>query len=116
MQKKWLPKLTVFGKWTIIILLAFILIWPLTVGLYWAVYKGYTAIDRTRFADLDAMRLVYPPKNSAIRALVARSQRPRRRMPWDECGESGAIALFAVWLCLYAEHGIDKCLCYVSCG
>ena len=49
MQKKWLPKLTVFGKWTIIVLLAFILIWPLTIGIYWGVYKGYTAIDATRF-------------------------------------------------------------------
>lgn len=45
--------MTTFAKWTIIILLAFILIWPLTVGLYWIVYKGYTAIDRTRFPDLD---------------------------------------------------------------
>lgn len=49
MQKKWLPKLTVFSKWTIIILLAFILIWPLTIGIYWGVYRGYTAIDATRF-------------------------------------------------------------------
>lgn len=45
--------MTTFAKWTIIILLAFILIWPLTVGVYWIVYKGYTAIDRTRFPDLD---------------------------------------------------------------
>ena len=44
-----LPKMTTFGKWTVMILLAFILIWPLTVGLYWLVYKGYTAIDQTRF-------------------------------------------------------------------
>jgi len=44
-----LPKMTKFGKWTIIILLAFILIWPLTVGIYWTIYQGYTAIDPTRF-------------------------------------------------------------------
>ena len=44
-----LPKMTKFGKWTIIILLAFILIWPLTVGVYWAIYQGYAAIDPTRF-------------------------------------------------------------------
>ena len=44
-----MPKLTTFGKWTIILLLAFILIWPLTVGIYWGGYKGYTAIDATRF-------------------------------------------------------------------
>lgn len=49
MQKKLIPKMTTFGKWTIILLLAFILIWPLTVGVYWGVYKGYTAIDATRF-------------------------------------------------------------------
>jgi len=41
--------MTTFGKWTIILLLAFILIWPLTVGVYWGVYKGYTAIDAMRF-------------------------------------------------------------------
>ena len=49
MQKKLIPKMTTFGKWTIIILLAFILIWPLTVGIYWGVYKGFTALDATRF-------------------------------------------------------------------
>ena len=53
MEKQMLPKMTTFGKWTVMVLLAFILIWPLTVGLYWAVYNGYTAIDRTRFPDLD---------------------------------------------------------------
>lgn len=53
MEKVRLQKMTIFSKWTIIILLAFILIWPLTVGLYWIVYKGYTAIDRTRFDGLD---------------------------------------------------------------
>ena len=41
--------MTTFGKWSVIILLAFILIWPLTVCIYWGVYKGYTAIDSTRF-------------------------------------------------------------------
>jgi hypothetical protein len=53
MEKLRLPKMTTFGKWTVIILLAFILIWPLTVGFYWLVYEGYTAIDQTRFPDLD---------------------------------------------------------------
>ena len=48
-QKKWQLKLTFLGKWTIIVLLAFILIWPLTIGIYWGVYKGYTAIDAMRF-------------------------------------------------------------------
>ena len=49
MQKKLIPKMTTFGKWSVIILLAFILIWPLTVGIYWGLYKGYTTIDVTRF-------------------------------------------------------------------
>jgi hypothetical protein len=49
MQKSLIPKMTVFGKWSVIILLAFILIWPLTVGIYWGIYKGYTLIDPTRF-------------------------------------------------------------------
>ncbi|MGD8492406.1 MAG: DUF2333 family protein [Desulfobacterales bacterium] len=49
MLKKLKPKLTTFGKWTIIVLLAFILIWPLTVGIYWGAYKGYTMIDPTQF-------------------------------------------------------------------
>jgi len=49
MEKPPLPKLTKLGKWVILILLAFILIWPLSVGLYGSVYKLYTAIDRTRF-------------------------------------------------------------------
>ena len=29
-----------YAKWTLIIVLAFFLIWPLTVGLYWLVYQG----------------------------------------------------------------------------
>ena len=49
MQKFLIPKMTSFGKWSVIVLLAFILIWPLTVGIYWGVYKGYTTIDPTRF-------------------------------------------------------------------
>ncbi|MGD9237663.1 MAG: hypothetical protein PVF09_13355, partial [Desulfobacterales bacterium] len=48
------PKLTTFGKWTIIVLLAFILIWPLTVGIYWGVYKAFTAVDATRFPWLSS--------------------------------------------------------------
>ncbi|MDX1709262.1 MAG: DUF2333 family protein [Desulfobacterales bacterium] len=49
MKSKLLPKMTTFGKWTMIALLAFILIWPLTIGIYWGVYKSYTAIDATQF-------------------------------------------------------------------
>ena len=49
MQIKLIPKMTTFGKWSVIALLAFILIWPLTVGIYWGVYKGYTLIDPAEF-------------------------------------------------------------------
>jgi len=45
--------MTKFGKWAVLILLSFILIWPLSVGLYWTVYKAYTIIDPTQFPDLD---------------------------------------------------------------
>ncbi len=47
------PKMTKFGKWTVLFLLAFILIWPLSAGLYWIIYNAYTVIDQTRFAELD---------------------------------------------------------------
>jgi hypothetical protein len=51
--KSLLPTMTKFGKWVVLILLAFILIWPLSIGLYWTVYKGYTMLDPTRFPELD---------------------------------------------------------------
>jgi hypothetical protein len=54
MDKLGLPKMTAFGKWTAMILLAFILIWPLTVGAYWLVYKCYTMIDQAKFPRLDS--------------------------------------------------------------
>ena len=53
MDKSLVPKMTKFGKWMVLILLAFILIWPLSAGLYWTVYKAYTILDQTRFAELD---------------------------------------------------------------
>jgi hypothetical protein len=53
MEKSLIPKMTKFGKWVVLILLAFILIWPLSAGLYWTVYKGYTILDQTRFPELD---------------------------------------------------------------
>ena len=53
MDKALVPKMTKFGKWMVLILLAFILIWPLSAGLYWTVYKGYTLLDQTRFPELD---------------------------------------------------------------
>jgi hypothetical protein len=52
-KKSLIPKMTKFGKWIALILLAFILIWPLSAGLYWTVYKMYTLIDPTRFPELD---------------------------------------------------------------
>ena len=53
LKKSLLPTMTKFGKWLVLILLAFILIWPLSAGLYWTVYKGYTILDPTRFPQLD---------------------------------------------------------------
>ncbi|CAB1083301.1 hypothetical protein JY97_05165 [Alkalispirochaeta odontotermitis] len=53
-KKSLIPKMTNFGKWLVLILLAFILIWPLSAGLYWTVYRAYTLVDPTRFRDLDA--------------------------------------------------------------
>jgi len=44
--------MTKFGKWVVVILLAFILIWPLSAGLYWTVYRAFTLVDTTRFPDL----------------------------------------------------------------
>lgn len=46
--------MTKFGRWLVLVLLAFILIWPLSAGLYWTVYRAYTLVDPTRFPDLDA--------------------------------------------------------------
>ena len=51
-KKSLIPKMTKFGKWIVLIMLAFILIWPLSAGLYWTVYKVYTLIDQTRFPEL----------------------------------------------------------------
>jgi hypothetical protein len=53
MEKSLIPKMTKFGKWVVLTLMAFILIWPLSAGLYWTVYKAYTIIDQTRFPELD---------------------------------------------------------------
>ena len=53
LEKSFIPKMTKFGKWAVLILLAFILIWPLSIGLYWTVYKAYTIVDPTRFPELD---------------------------------------------------------------
>lgn len=52
-RKSLIPKMTKFGKWAVISLLAFILIWPITVGVYWGVYKLYTLMDPTKFPELD---------------------------------------------------------------
>ena len=53
MIKSLIPNMTKFGKWAVLTLLAFILIWPLTAGFYWTVYKFYTAVDPARFSELD---------------------------------------------------------------
>ena len=43
-----IPTMTKFGKGVVLVLLAFILIWPLSAGLYWTVYRAYTLVDTTR--------------------------------------------------------------------
>jgi len=48
-----IPKMTKFGKWVVLILLTFILVWPLSAGLYWTIYKAYAFLDPTRFPGLD---------------------------------------------------------------
>lgn len=53
MEKPLIPKMTTFGKRLVLVLLAFFLIWPVTVGLCWIVYRGYTLIDQTKFPKLD---------------------------------------------------------------
>ena len=37
------------AKWALFIVLAFFLVWPATIGLYWLAYRGYTAIDPAKF-------------------------------------------------------------------
>ncbi len=64
-DKSLIPKMTKFGKWAVLMLLAFILIWPLSIGLYWTIYKGYTIVDRTRFPDLDENLTVLLQKTTA---------------------------------------------------
>ena len=48
------PRMTTFGKRVVLALLAFFLIWPLTLGAIWLVYKGYTMIDQTMFPEVNA--------------------------------------------------------------
>lgn len=52
-KKSLIPKMTTFGKWVVLVMLAFILIWPLSAGLYWSIYEVYTLVDQTRFPELD---------------------------------------------------------------
>lgn len=67
--------MTGLAKWTILILLAFILVWPLSIGLYWTVYKAYTILDPTRFPDLDSnisdlLKSTTPDSTSAQKGAV----------------------------------------------
>ena len=48
------PRMTTFGKRVVLALLAFFLIWPLTLGAIWLIYKGYTMVDQTMFPELNA--------------------------------------------------------------
>jgi hypothetical protein len=64
MEKSLIPKMTKFGKWVVLILLAFILVWPLSAGLYWTVYRAYTILDPTRFPELDEELTIVLQKTS----------------------------------------------------
>ena len=75
MEKSLIPTMTKFGKWVVLILMAFILIWPLSAGLYWTVYKGYTIIDQTRFPELtqniaDLLQKTTPSSSPAQKGAV----------------------------------------------
>ncbi len=76
--------MTNFGKWVVLILLAFILIWPLSAGLYWTVYRAYTLVDQTRFPDLDpnivALLQTTTPESAASQKGVALSASIRNRL------------------------------------
>ena len=48
------PRMTTFGKRVVLALMAFFLIWPLTLGAIWLIYRGYTMIDQTMFPLPDA--------------------------------------------------------------
>jgi hypothetical protein len=83
-ERSLLPKMTKFGKWTIIILLAFILIWPLTVGVYWAIYQGYISIDPTRFpfdeSKINSMLMETKPNAEEHRKGIALSAATTNRL------------------------------------
>ncbi len=75
MEKSLIPTMTKFGKWMVLTLMAFILIWPLSAGLYWTVYKGYTIIDQTRFPELtqniaDLLQKTTPSSSPAQKGAV----------------------------------------------
>lgn len=75
MENSLIPKMTKFGKWVVLTLMAFILIWPLSAGLYWTVYKGYTIIDQTRFPELtqniaDLLQKTTPSSSPAQKGAV----------------------------------------------
>ena len=62
------PRMTTFGKRVVLALMAFFLIWPLTLGAIWLIYRGYTMIDQTKFplpdADLIELTGKIPPDAS----------------------------------------------------
>ncbi|MFZ0610788.1 MAG: DUF2333 family protein [Desulfobacterales bacterium] len=84
MENKKLPRFTTLGKRIIFFLLAFMLIWPLTVGVYVLIYRGYTLIDRTKFPDLDpALKEALaktPPSASEVEKGVVMSMALRNRL------------------------------------
>ncbi|MDJ0913103.1 MAG: DUF2333 family protein [Desulfobacterales bacterium] len=93
MESRWIPKMTLFGKRLVLILLCFILIWPLTASVYWLVYKGYTMIDQTKFPELDPaiQSILRTPAEeiSEPRKGVALSQAMRNRLEWEMASAFG---------------------------
>jgi hypothetical protein len=77
-------KMTKFGKRLLLVLLVFFLVWPLTVGLYWLVYRGYTFIDPARFPELDSdvQELIAQttPESSVLQKGAALSAALRNRL------------------------------------
>jgi hypothetical protein len=83
-KKSLIPKMTQFGKWVVLVLLAFILIWPLSAGLYWTVYRAYTLVDATRFPGLDpnivTIQQTTTPESAASQKGAALSASIRNRL------------------------------------
>ena len=84
MQEEKTPRMTTYGKRVVLALLAFFLIWPLTLGAVWLIYRGYTMIDRTGFplpnAELVELVGQIPPDAQEVQKGAALSAALRNRL------------------------------------